>query len=131
MIVLDTNAWLFWLHEPARLTRRARAAVTRAVAAEAARVSVISVWEVALKSGLGKLHLPLPVEEWFERARSYPGIAFEPLLPQDAIAATRLPGELHRDPADRFIVALARRLGAPLVTADGNLRACPHVETVW
>jgi PIN domain nuclease of toxin-antitoxin system len=131
VIVLDTNAWLFWLHEPSRLSRRARAAITRATARDAARVSVISVWEVALKSGLRKLTLPLAIDEWLERARSYPGLGIEPLLPQDAIASTRLPGELHRDPADRFIVSLALRLDAPLVTADEKLRAYPHVDTVW
>ena len=131
MIVLDTNAWLFWLHDPSRLTRRARAAIRKATAAEGARVSVISLWEVALKSSLGKLRLPVDIDTWYARARCYPGVGIEPLRPEDAIASTRLPGEIHRDPADRFIIALARRLAVPLVTADEKLRAYPHVETIW
>jgi PIN domain nuclease of toxin-antitoxin system len=131
MIVLDTNAWLFWLHDPSRLTRRARAAIRKATAGQGARVSVISLWEVALKSSLGKLHLPMDIDTWYARARAYPGVGIEALQPEDAIASTRLPGEIHRDPADRFILALARRLAVPLVTADEKLRAYPHVETIW
>jgi PIN domain nuclease of toxin-antitoxin system len=47
------------------------------------------------------------------------------------LASTRLPGEIHRDRADRFIIALARRLAVPLVAADEELRLYAHVETVW
>lgn len=130
MIVLDTSAWLFWLHDPSRLSRRARAAVRRATESDGARVSAISAWEVALKCRLGKLALPLDLDAWFDRARRYPGITFEPLRPDDAIASTRLPGDFHRDPADRFIVALARRLGAPLVTTDEKILAYPHVKAI-
>jgi PIN domain nuclease of toxin-antitoxin system len=94
-------------------------------------VSAISVWEVAVKSALGKLTLPLDVEAWFQAARTYPRTSIEALEPLDAIASTRLPGSLHRDPADRIIVALARRHGVPLVTGDLRIRAYPHVETIW
>jgi len=51
--------------------------------------------------------------------------------PADAIASTQLPGDFHRDPADRIIVALARRYGVPLVTSDRLIRDYPHVTTVW
>ncbi len=52
---------------------------------------------------------------------SHPGISVVPLAPEVAVASTRLPGELHRDPADRMIVATARVLGAVLITADQAL----------
>lgn len=41
-----------------------------------------------------------------------------------------LPGGFHRDPADRLIVALARLLDAPLVTADQKILAYPSVVTI-
>lgn len=131
MTILDTQTWLWWLHDPARLSRLARAHVEAAVAGENARVSAISVWEVAVKSALGKLVLPLPVNVWFEHASHYPGIVIEPLGPVDAIESTLLPGEFHKDPADRIIVALARRHGAKLVTSDEKIRAYAHVSAVW
>ena len=39
--------------------------------------------------------------------------------------------EFHKDPADRLIVVLARRLQAQLVAADRLIRAYPHVTTIW
>jgi PIN domain nuclease of toxin-antitoxin system len=42
-----------------------------------------------------------------------------------------LPGEFHKDPADRMIVALARRYGVSLVSADRLIRAYPHVHVIW
>ena len=131
MIVLDTNAWIWWLHDPSRLTDSARAAVEKATAEEAARVSVISLWEVALKVSIDKLRLPMDLDTWWTRAKSYPGIGIEPITPADAIASTRLPGDFHRDPADRFIVALARRYGTTVVTSDAKIIAYSGVDTIW
>jgi PIN domain nuclease of toxin-antitoxin system len=50
-----------------------------------------------------------------------PGVHLVPLEPEIAVASTRLPFEMHPDPADRILVATARHLGATLVTADGAL----------
>lgn len=131
MIVLDTQVWLWWLHDPSRLSTRARQAVARAETDDGMTVSAISVWEVATKCALGKLVLPMQIEAWFSQARSYPGLILDPVSAEDALASTCLPGKFHKDPADRLIVALARRLQVPLVTADGLIRAYPHVDTVW
>ncbi len=131
MIVLDTQAWLWWVHDPSRLSRRARAAIEDAEAGDGIRVSAISAWEVAVKQSLGKLELTQDIVSWFEQASTYPNLLVEPLSAMDAIAGTRLPGAFHRDPADRIIVALARRHGAELVTSDKLIRAYPHVSSVW
>ena len=131
MIVLDTQAWLWWLHVPMRLSRHARNAIQKAEDADGIRVSVISVWEIAVKNELGKLALSMEIGEWFRLASSYPNLVVEPVSAQDAIASTRLPGEFHKDPADRMIVAMSRRYGVGLVTSDRLIRAYPHVVTIW
>ena len=131
MIVLDTHAWLWWLHEPARLSSRARTAIEEAEASRSLRVSTISVWEVAIKVASGKLALPMDLDTWFGRAQSYPGIELVSVDARDALESTRLPGSFHRDPADRLIVALARRHGAPLVTRDQRIRDYGHVTSIW
>lgn len=46
-----------------------------------------------------------------------------PLAPDAAIEAGALPGTLHRDPADRLLIATARDLGVPLVTRDARILA--------
>ena len=131
MIVLDTQAWLWWLHDPSRLSVRARQTIVQAEKGDGMMVSAISVWEVATKCALGKLVLPMQVEAWFARARIYPGVVIEPVSAEDALASAGLPGDFHKDPADRLIVALARRLQVSLVTADSLIRAYPHVVTIW
>jgi PIN domain nuclease of toxin-antitoxin system len=93
-------------------------------------ISAISVWEIAVKSSLGKLTLPLPIDEWYEMAQVYPGIIVESLNPLDAIASTQLPGEFHKDPADRILIAIARRYDIPLVTMDNKILNYPHVKTI-
>ena len=131
MIVLDTQAWLWWLHDPSRLSERAQVAIEEAERIDGMRVSVISAWEIALKTETGKLELPLDIHEWFRQASSYPNLVVEPLTAGDAIGSTRLPGSFHKDPADRMIIALARRYGVPLVTPDRRIRSYPHVHTIW
>ncbi|MCC5613054.1 type II toxin-antitoxin system VapC family toxin [Nostoc sp. CHAB 5834] len=94
-------------------------------------VSAISVWEIAIKFSIGKLTLPLPIDEWYSLARTHSGIVIESLNPLDAIASTQLPDNFHKDPADRIIVAIARRYGIPLVTCDAKILNYPHVQTIW
>ncbi len=56
---------------------------------------------------------------------------FIPVDNEIGIEAANLPGEFHKDPADRIIVATGRKFGAPVVTADEKIRAYPHVRTIW
>jgi PIN domain nuclease of toxin-antitoxin system len=94
-------------------------------------VSAISVWEIAVKHSNGKLPLPLSVNEWFALAKTRPGITIEPLDPLDAIVSTQLPGDFHKDPADRIIVAIAYRRNIELMTCDQKILNYPHVKTLW
>lgn len=54
-----------------------------------------------------------------------------PVDNQIGYKSATLPGEFQKDPADRMIVATARRLAASLVTADEKIRQYPNVKTIW
>jgi PIN domain nuclease of toxin-antitoxin system len=131
MILLDTRIWLWWLHTPEQLSDRARILLTIAENQTALMVSAISVWEIAVKHSVGKLPLPFAVDEWFAIAKTRPGITIEPLDPLDAVASTQLPGDFHKDPADRIIVAIAYRRDMKLITCDQRILNYPHVKTIW
>jgi PIN domain nuclease of toxin-antitoxin system len=132
VIVLDTHVLLWWAHDPDRLSQKARSAIEREESLDGLHVSSASIWEIALKSRNGKLFLPCDMHEWYELLlETYPGIVIDSLTPQVAIESTLLPGDFHRDPADRFIVALARHHGVPLITIDQKILNYPHVQTVW
>ena len=131
MIIIDTHVWLWLLHEPNQLSDAARAQIEIEEPQNGILVSAISVWEIAVKSSLGKLALPLPIDDWYALAKSHSGIVIEPLNPADAISSTQLPGDFHKDPADRIIVAMARRYNVSLVTCDNNILKYPYVKTIW
>lgn len=131
MIILDTHIWLWWLYEPGKLSARSQTLITQEEQQKGLRVSAISVWEIDIKVEQGKLALPLEINEWYEQASTYPGLLIEPVIPEDVIASTQLPGSFHKDPADRIIVAFARRLGCLLITCDAKILAYPCVKTVW
>jgi len=47
-----------------------------------------------------------------------------------AVRSMELPGEFHQDPADRIIIATARKLAAPLATVDDRIRAYPQLQSI-
>ena len=131
MVVLDTHVWLWWLHSPEKLSPAAAERITKELKDGFLVISAISVWEIAVKVQLGKLAIPTDLYRWYELASNYPATVVEPLSPLDAIASTLLPGDFHKDPADRIIIALARRHASDLITCDRAILAYEHVKTIW
>ena len=121
VLVLDTHVLVWLLSGNVRLGVLARQAIQEAANGDELYLSAISPWEIAVLVSKGRLILEQDVGEWVQAALALPGIRLEPLSAEVAVASTRLPGEIHADPADRIIVATARHLGAALVTADGLL----------
>lgn len=66
----------------------------------------------------GRLILSMKIESWLDEVAQINGIRFVPIDTETGIKSTQLPGEFHEAPANRMIVATARKLAAPLVTAD-------------
>jgi len=56
MIVLDTHVWLWWLHDPAKLSSAAVELVEQEQESGALILSAISIWEVAVKVQSGSLY---------------------------------------------------------------------------
>ena len=123
-LLLDTHCWL-WLQggSTEKFSRFARRLLERAAQNDALRVSVISVWEIGLLESRGRLSLKMPCSEWIKQALATPGLSLEPFTPEIAIESSRLPGEIHADPADHILLATARITGARLLTKDERLLA--------
>ena len=122
-LMLDTHVWL-WLAfgTPERFKPDTREVLQQAGASNALLVSIISVWEVAMLESKKRLRLPMPVNEWVERALDRPEIRLIGLEhASTVIDSCRLPGDFHSDPADRLLVATARRENAVLVTQDRKI----------
>jgi PIN domain nuclease of toxin-antitoxin system len=117
VIVLDTHVWIWWVDDDPKLKRTVR---DRIDAESDVRVSAISLLEIATAVSLNRLILkPTPLH-WLRIAQTAEQVRVHPLTDAICLESVNLPGEFHRDPADRLIVALARILGSELVTSDGK-----------
>lgn len=131
MIVLDTHTLLWWVNDPATLSKPAVGFIDAAVTSKTVYVSCISSWEIALLVERGRLQLALDVRDWISRCEGLPFLTFVPVSNAIAVESVRLPDFPHSDPADRIIAATALSLGATLVTKDDKLRNYPQVKTIW
>lgn len=122
LLLLDTHCWLWaQLGLIQRLSRAALEAIRSAESEGNLRVSVISIWELAMLEQRGRVALPMNVRTWVDQALSKPGITVAQLTPEIMIESVHLPGEMHGDPADRMLVATARVQGATLLSKDEQL----------
>lgn len=133
-VLIDTHVWIWLEAGEAKLKGSpVLEIIERARAKGGVIVSAISVWEVALLDAKGRIQLNQECNLWVRTALAAPGVILHPLNPEIAIESTRLPGEFHADPSDRILVATARYLNAPLITADSRILdygAGKHVRTI-
>ncbi len=97
--------------------------VKKYVEQDLARVSIISIWELAMLASKRRIVPPVDCMTWIQRALRGPGVGLEEMTPEIAVASTRLPGNPPSDPSDRIIIASAMSLGAVLATHDQEIIA--------
>jgi PIN domain nuclease of toxin-antitoxin system len=123
-VLLDTQAFVWWVVQPDRLSGAALRAIQSATTAF---VSAVSVYEIDIKRARDGVLRRMP--EDLVASLGPIGFEWRDVTPTAARDAARLPW-IHRDPWDRLIVAQARELGAALVTADQHL-SLYDVEAIW
>jgi PIN domain nuclease of toxin-antitoxin system len=123
-LILDTHVWI-WAAEglTPNLGAEAIRVIEDAARVSALAVSAISVWELAMLVKRRRLTLASAVSTWIEASLRPPGARIIPVGAAIALDSTQLPDfDHHRDPADRIIIATARRHGT-LVTCDESVLA--------
>jgi PIN domain nuclease of toxin-antitoxin system len=123
-LLLDTHVW-FWFQSgnSQRLSQTfVRQLESRQRAGELF-VSACSAWEIANLVAKQRITLDRSVEHWIESGLEDGGLRLLPLTTRILIESTRLPGEIHRDPADRMIVATAREHNLTLLSRDESILA--------
>ena len=132
MIILDTHVLLWWVSGERALSRKAAKLIERNLKTERSiLISSISAWEIAMLAANGRLVLSMDIDSWLADVSRIPAVAFVAVDNSVAVKSAQLPGDFHKDPADRMIVALARHLSLELITADEKILQYAHVKTVW
>jgi PIN domain nuclease of toxin-antitoxin system len=130
MILLDTHVWWWALNEPKKLSTKA-CKIIKSNSPNQRAIASISMWEISMMVSTGKVEIRIPTDQWLDQAVNTTGIEVIDLNPKIAAESCNLPGEFHKDPADRIITATARINNITLITKDQKIINYPHVKTVW
>lgn len=126
-VLVDTRAFLWWVEGDRALPVKARAAL--ADPDNECLISLVSVWELAIKASLGKLKLALPVQRYVVEHVAANGFAMLDIRMAHVGRIESL-AKHHGDPFDRLLIAQALEEKLPVVTADPIFRAY-GVKRVW
>jgi PIN domain nuclease of toxin-antitoxin system len=125
--LLDTHAFLWFVTG----NRALGPAADRLIEHETSELmlSIASVWEIAIKAGLRRLELMVPVEKFVSEQLRLNRIVLLPIALDHAVRVASLP-HYHRDPFDRMLVSQAQMEEMPIISADAELD--PYgITRVW
>jgi PIN domain nuclease of toxin-antitoxin system len=117
LLLLDTHVLIWWANGE-ELGPGTQGLIAEALAKDEAAISAINAWEIATLEAKGRLRFMPDAAGWWHQVAAVPGLHVFDLDPMVAIHAQNLPGSFHADPADRFLVAMARIGGMALLTRD-------------
>ncbi|MEM7791884.1 MAG: type II toxin-antitoxin system VapC family toxin [Verrucomicrobiota bacterium] len=128
LILLDTHAFIWWCSDRGPLSAVALSRIEENVGR--LFISVGSALEIALLIRKERLKLPIPPDQFIQRALNHHGIHELPLKRQTVLAAINLP-DIHNDPIDRILVAEAHTGSKTIVTKDTMIPNYPGIKTAW
>lgn len=126
-LLLDTQAFIHWTTRPETLPVRAHDAVRSAE--NIVRLSLVSAWEMQIKSDLNKLKLDRSPRALFESELATGLFALLQIQLDHIDVLSRLPN-VHKDPFDRMLIAQALHENLTIVTGDETIARYP-VPTLW
>ena len=114
-LLIDTNVLIWLLAGSTRL--RQEIIDTLADPRKGVYVSTVSVWEMAIKVGIGRLNVPPDLARWLPQALVAARLSVLPIDMQSALGVEQLPFH-HADPFDRLLIVQAQLGRHTLVSAD-------------
>jgi len=112
--VLDTHTMLWWVSNDRRIGRKAERAIE---SSRRVLVSDVTLWEIAIKSGAGRLSIQPDVGTWFEHHTVVNRFAPLPIRRPHLTRVATL-ARNHGDPFDRLLIAQALVEDLTIITGD-------------
>ena len=126
-LLLDTHTFIWLDDNPVRVSGAALSACHDS--RNTLHLSLGSVWELQIKSQLGKIRLLKPLPDLLRTNEEQNGLRLEPVLLADIFMLEKLP-PIHRDPFDRILIAQAIRGDFRFVSCDPEI-AKYDVQVLW
>ena len=126
-VLLDTHTFLWWIGDVPQLSFKAREIISNGD--NELFLSAASGWEIAIKTGLGKLKLPADITPFILDQMNINAISPLPVHLNHALHVSTLP-DLHHDPFDRLLIAQAQVESLPIITIDPQFTGY-QVEVIW
>ena len=126
-LLLDTHVFLWWVYDDPKLTQISKTVIEDT--ANIKYISVVTAWELAIKSGQGKLKLNQAAGDFYNKYVEQNGFEVMHLSLHHLFAVENLPLH-HKDPFDRLLIAQAQIEKLAIVSADTALDAY-DIERVW
>jgi len=120
-LLLDTHLLLWAAGEPKKLSPKVRRLIDDAQ--NELLFSVASLWEVAIKRGLGRVDFHVDTQ-LLRRGLLDNGYSELPIISDHVVATESLP-PIHKDPFDRVLLAQATVEGITLLTTDSVVAQYP------
>jgi PIN domain nuclease of toxin-antitoxin system len=114
--LIDTHTLVWSVDDPGHVSAAAMAALQPPT--NDVLLSAATIWELAIKVGLGRISLSLPYRQWMEKAITDLKLIILPVTVEYAERQSLLPPH-HKDPFDRLMIAQALVDGIPIVSVDG------------
>jgi PIN domain nuclease of toxin-antitoxin system len=126
-LLLDTQSLIYYVDQDHFLSSQAHAAITDPL--NDLLLSAATIWEIAIKVGIGKLKLSQPFKPWITKAITDLSLATLPISIDYADAQASLPLH-HGDPFDRLLIAQALVERISIVGNDSQFDAY-GVTRIW
>lgn len=120
-MLFDTCALLWTTLDPDTLSKQEKHIAFQSFEDGQAAVSSISFWEIGIKIKKKKLNIGMSLDQYIHKIHQLNGLEIIPV--DEAIWIENINLDwVHRDPANRTIVATARLRGIPILTKDAIIR---------
>ncbi len=126
MYLLDTNALLYFLYDSEKLSKEASEVIYHGN--EKINVSIVSLWEIAIKSSIGKLEITSSISRISETCEKEQ-LDILSIKPLHLDEIGKLP-PIHGDPFDRLIISQAITENLVIITKDGTIPQY-DVKVLW
>ncbi len=124
--LLDTHTLLWFLYDNSELSDKARDTICTE---NGIYVSIVSLWELAIKQSIGKLENKVSIEK-IESLCYEKDMRILQIYPGELEIIKTLP-PIHGDPFDRLLVAQAKKNGLTIITRDSMIGKYDCISTLW